>query len=820
MGDPPKTSWTERAFEMTNSWLRMTDQERVLTVAEAVVNPNRQENPAYGAVIDDMIKRGGEIVEGTTGLVQVVAGHLMTIAEGEIHGTPEARAAELAAITELVKLGPTVVLEGIKGTAEAAGRILDSTAVLTAERGRANQDIIEGSRKIWGGLTSYGTPGASQRLQEGVVQAFRPHLITVMEDPARRTAVAVAVADLVLDVPQVVTDVADGAGVVKGAARKAASASEALRATRAATKGEAVVEGIRSGAKTEISSAEKNAGHAEQTARSANPGVAQAEGQRPLGVARPAPTSPAPVTSVTTPGRRATRPTAEFGDVKPHRKQGRAIWRDGERISEHEHVRARINLVLTTLDPVTNTSPYTLGAYGRSATITIPEDMARLKTRMDLQLRDRLKAALAKDELPADLAKELHLDADAHRAMAARDQTIMQRKAAGLPYDDLEKVTDAKILDATRQQTDELFKVGKTQRSPIAGADAEELERAFSTWQAGDAEPGGLGERAGTSGTTSGTHDGSSAQPPPTVAPSPSKATTKPDAEKPRGPVGENSATQASPDARHRVAEEVSVADGVGEDTRRIRVATDADTETPRTRVAPLLEDAELSEPPAAVDPYRQTARALSLPGGGAPGTPAAPQAGGERSLRSGTGERTTSGSPHAATTRAEGGAGRSTGPDTAGRSGRESAGGVPSEGGTPQQSTAPTKKTSGQERSPAPGSPERGQTSPTATPALVESAGGVSPPPGAFPAAPTAERAFEPPAGGDRGQAGPAPGGPGAPTSPKSTDGPGAPSPEKSGSSDPGPPPPVDPDKKRSEAPVPKPEPKTEPPPLPKPQA
>jgi RHS repeat-associated protein len=169
---------------------------------------------------------------------------------------------------------------------------------------------------------------------------------------------------------------------------------------------------------------------------------------------------------------------AEFADIAAHSKQGSAIRQGVKRISEHEHIRARINLVLQTLDPTTGASPYDKAAYGRSATLTIPEDMARAKTKLDLKLRDKLRAALANGEIDDALVREMDIDADINRTIVARDATIEARKVAGKSIDDLSKITTTKITEAAHLQQSELFEVGKSQRSPIAGASADEIDRA------------------------------------------------------------------------------------------------------------------------------------------------------------------------------------------------------------------------------------------------------------------------------------------------------------------------------------------------------
>jgi hypothetical protein len=138
---------------------------------------------------------------------------------------------------------------------------------------------------------------------------------------------------------------------------------------------------------------------------------------------------------------------AEYGDINPHNRQGRAIRSaEGTRLSEHEHIRARINIKIQTTNPETGLSPYDAKAYREGVTITIPKDMADIKTKKDLELRDKSYDALEKDgEIPEELTKEMSLDADIERTIQSRDEAIEKRLQAGDPIDDLVAITDEKI---------------------------------------------------------------------------------------------------------------------------------------------------------------------------------------------------------------------------------------------------------------------------------------------------------------------------------------------------------------------------------------
>ena len=182
-------------------------------------------------------------------------------------------------------------------------------------------------------------------------------------------------------------------------------------------------------------------------------------------------------------GKAPQKPTAQYGDIKPHVEQGKAIWaQTGDRtvrLSEHEHIRARINLWLETFDALTNSSPYDKAAYGVSSTITIPKDMANIKTRMDMDLRDRLRAAQQSGVVDTALVREMDIEADIERTVRARDQAIAARRQAGASIADFANITNENITRTAHYQQGTLFEVGKAQRSPMAGATTAEIEGAL-----------------------------------------------------------------------------------------------------------------------------------------------------------------------------------------------------------------------------------------------------------------------------------------------------------------------------------------------------
>ncbi|HEU5134851.1 MAG TPA: SpvB/TcaC N-terminal domain-containing protein [Steroidobacteraceae bacterium] len=156
-----------------------------------------------------------------------------------------------------------------------------------------------------------------------------------------------------------------------------------------------------------------------------------------------------------------TQPRASFGDIAEYRRQLRAVrGTGGIRLSEHEHIGAFINHYLSLLDPVTGLSAMDRAAYRRMVTLTIPRDMALLKTAEDMALRDRLRAARSSGVVSPSLAAELLPEAAIQRMIRARDAAIAARVSAGLPVDSLLAITDDHIARATHYQWGQLFDSG------------------------------------------------------------------------------------------------------------------------------------------------------------------------------------------------------------------------------------------------------------------------------------------------------------------------------------------------------------------------
>jgi predicted oxidoreductase len=139
--------------------------------------------------------------------------------------------------------------------------------------------------------------------------------------------------------------------------------------------------------------------------------------------------------------------------------------------------------VLQTIDPTVGRSEYDRAAYRRSATLTIPRDMALDKTKADLALRDQLKEALDAGVFTQELLRDMDVQADIQRTIEARDRTIESRLGKGRDVADLRAITDDAIARAAHYQQAELFDAGRKQRSPIADADDKELDEALDPWR-------------------------------------------------------------------------------------------------------------------------------------------------------------------------------------------------------------------------------------------------------------------------------------------------------------------------------------------------
>ena len=151
-----------------------------------------------------------------------------------------------------------------------------------------------------------------------------------------------------------------------------------------------------------------------------------------------------------------TKKQAQIGDLNTHKNHGKAIWKDGVRQSENEHILSKKNLQQQTTDPNTGEHSYDQKAYDNTHTLTIPKDMANLKTHgplkthmSDMQLiRETEKVIQGVQEASEHLKSEMSFDAAEGRMREARDIAIENREKVGLPTHDLKNLTDEKIKEA------------------------------------------------------------------------------------------------------------------------------------------------------------------------------------------------------------------------------------------------------------------------------------------------------------------------------------------------------------------------------------
>jgi RHS repeat-associated protein len=182
-------------------------------------------------------------------------------------------------------------------------------------------------------------------------------------------------------------------------------------------------------------------------------------------------------------GKQAVAPKEppKYGDIQPGNQRTLAL-RDpaGNRISEREHIVARILLWLETYDPEAKTSAYEKSNYRASPTLLLPTDMARIKTGMDMKLRDQLKDALARGEVEYSVLNQITIEAAIERTIEARKAAIRRRQSAGITdLADLLAVTDDKIATAAHYQMGEVHKGGKQQDydAILGGITQEELHK-------------------------------------------------------------------------------------------------------------------------------------------------------------------------------------------------------------------------------------------------------------------------------------------------------------------------------------------------------
>ena len=135
---------------------------------------------------------------------------------------------------------------------------------------------------------------------------------------------------------------------------------------------------------------------------------------------------------------------------------------------------------LATYDAETGVSAYEKSDYRVSATLTIPRDMALIKTAMDMALRDALKEALQRGYVSPMLLRQMSVDAAIDRTIKARDAAFHARQAAGNSnVGDLKAITNDKIAAAAAYQMGQVFEAGKRQdtQSVLRGDAAADIDK-------------------------------------------------------------------------------------------------------------------------------------------------------------------------------------------------------------------------------------------------------------------------------------------------------------------------------------------------------
>ena len=174
-----------------------------------------------------------------------------------------------------------------------------------------------------------------------------------------------------------------------------------------------------------------------------------------------------PIMRVDLDGHNSKGATASIGDIAPYNEQGKAIWNDGVRGSEHEHVIPRGNQEALVYDRATGLSDYGDAQYRRNTTLTVERETANSKTHgnrgginADNPRTARLKAK-ARAGQPINYREEVFLDSIDNMRRAAMDTSS--------------KVTNGQINEAALAQDGELFELQRmeTTGKRLAASSAE-----------------------------------------------------------------------------------------------------------------------------------------------------------------------------------------------------------------------------------------------------------------------------------------------------------------------------------------------------------
>jgi len=186
-----------------------------------------------------------------------------------------------------------------------------------------------------------------------------------------------------------------------------------------------------------------------------------------------------PISATDSEGKAGKESIAKFGDIARYSDQGSAIWEDGVRISEHEHVLPRGKLEAVTFDAASGSSDFTDQQYRSNTTLTIERETALDKTHAnrggvnaDNAGTKRLKAK-AKAGQPINYREEVFNESLENMKRAAKKTNSV--------------VTDSQINKAALTQDGELFginRMGDTGKK--LNATAEDIDKAIESLDFGE----------------------------------------------------------------------------------------------------------------------------------------------------------------------------------------------------------------------------------------------------------------------------------------------------------------------------------------------
>jgi hypothetical protein len=177
---------------------------------------------------------------------------------------------------------------------------------------------------------------------------------------------------------------------------------------------------------------------------------------------------------------------AQYGDSDVHKNQGKAIWNPDHTVreSEHEHIMPKKNLQQQTKDPNTGEHAYGEKPYSNSQTLTIPRDAAIKKTHhgtknfmADNQLRDAYdEAEKSGKEIPEEIKFQSRIEGRIGATWESLQETIAERKAAGLPTTHHEGITHDAVVKTAHYQQGETSQEGNKKLGLVPKNQAIDVE--------------------------------------------------------------------------------------------------------------------------------------------------------------------------------------------------------------------------------------------------------------------------------------------------------------------------------------------------------